>query len=292
MIDAHWAAGIAAATIAAGEFCNRRIIGWLPDDPPRPGRKLHARPIPLAGVLIVPTILAWCIADHAWLPLAAIVVVAALGFEDDRRKEHSGPLDDGGLDWRIKAVGLAVGAGLIAATVHDPLTAPWQFAIAFMLTFVLTNAINFLDNMDGVATSLAASTLLFLGLGRPAASWVPASGYAALGFLFWNWPRARLFLGDGGAYALGLCASYAIVQTMDAEPLLLLAVAVPLIDFVQVVCARIWLAHPPWVGDRRHLTHIVNNLGLKKVYVAPLFAVVAAALAFVAIRQGWPFVAN
>lgn len=293
MIDVYWAALIAAATVAAGDFCNRKVIGWLPDDPPRPGRKLHARPIPLAGVLIVPVILAWCIVDRAWLPLAAIVVAAATGFLDDRLKER-GPsddegVDDAGLDWRIKAVCLFACAWCVATAVHNPLTEPADFAIAFGLTFVLTNAINFLDNMDGVATSLAATSLLVLGLTQPVASWVAAAGFAALGFLFFNWPRSRLFLGDAGAYVLGLCTSYAIVATMDAEPLLLLAVAVPLVDFVQVVSARIWLAHPPWVGDRRHLTHIVNNMGLSKVLVAPVFTLIAALLGVAGIH-GWPFV--
>lgn len=290
MIESYWAVLIATATVAIGDACNRRVIGWLPDDPPGPGRKVHARPVPLAGVLIVPTILAWCLADRAWLPLAAIVIATATGFEDDRRKERAGPLDKGGVDWRIKALGLAIAAGLIAATAADPRTDPGYFAIAFCLTFVLTNATNFLDNMDGVATSLAASMLLCLGLGKPTASWIPAAGYAALGFLPWNWPRPRLFLGDGGAYALGLCASYAIVHTMRAQPLLLLAVAIPLVDFAQVVLARLWLALPPWVGDRRHLTHVVNNVGVKKVIVAPLFAAVATGLGVVALRGGWPFV--
>src|SRR5690606_28433948 len=110
--------------------------------------------------------------DHAWLPLAAIVIATATGFDDDRRKERAGPLDDGGLDWRIKAIGLAVAAGLIAATAAHPITDPGFFAIAFGLTFVLTNAVNFLDNTDGVAASLAASSLLCLGLGVPNPSWV------------------------------------------------------------------------------------------------------------------------
>jgi len=290
MIESYWAAPIAAATIAIGELCNRRVIGWIPEDPPRPGRKLHARPMPLAGVLIVPTILAWCIAAAAWLPLAAVVIATATGFEDDRRKEHGGPLAEGGVDWRLKALGLAVAAGLIAATVADPLGDPYTFAIAFGLTFVLTNAVNFLDNMDGVATSLAASMLLCIGLGRPTPSWVAAAGFAALGFLPWNWPRPRMFLGDAGAYALGLCSSYAIVQTMPTEPLLLMVAAVPLLDFSQVVCARIWLAVPPWVGDRRHITHIVHNLGVKKVVVAPAFALLTAGLGLVAIRGGWPWI--
>ena len=58
----------------------------------------------------------------------------------------------------------------------------------------------------------------------------------------------------------------------------LLPVALLLGDFVQVITARLILGVAPWVGDRRHLTHIVQNLGLPRPLVAPLFALVAAAL--------------
>ena len=284
MIEPYWAALIATASIAIGIFCNRRIIGWLPDDPPRPGRKLHGRPVPLAGILIVPTILAWCIDDQAWLATAAIVIATATGFEDDRRKETSEALYDGGLDWRIKAVGLAIASALIAITAADPTKDPWFFAAAFSLTFILTNAVNFLDNTDGVAASLAGGTLLCLGLGTTTQNWVAAAGFAALGFLPWNWPKSRLFLGDGGAYALGLSCSFASVHAMREDPLLLIAVAVPLVDFSQVVLARIALAVPPWVGDRRHLTHILHNIGVPKVAVAPIFAAIAVALTLLAMQ--------
>ena len=287
MIAPWWAAGIAAATVALGDQVNRRLFGWLPDDPPRPGRKQHARPIPLAGVLLVPAVLAWCVAGQAWLLLAAIVTVAAVGFEDDRQKEFAGPLDDGGVDWRLKALGLFVAAALVATATLDPLQAPWRWAAVFGLTFVLTNAVNFLDNTDGVAAGLGAAMLLLLGFTAPlddAARGVAlAAGFAACGFLPFNWPKPRLFLGDGGAYTLGLCTSAAVAEVLFADPRWLLAVAVPLVDFTQVVLMRLWIGVPPWVGDRRHLTHIAQNLGLHKTAVAPLFVTLAVGAGLLAL---------
>ena len=287
MIEPWWAAAIVAGSVLLGDQVNRRLVGWLPDDPPRPGRKSHARPIPLAGVLLAPGLLAWCAAFEAWLLLAAIVVAAAVGFEDDRRKEHAGPLDDGGLDWRVKAGCLLVAAGLVATALHDPVEAPQRWAAAFGLTFVLTNAVNFLDNTDGVAAGLAASMLLTLGFGGGATGSTQAlalaAGFAALGFLPFNWPNPRLFLGDGGAYALGLCVSYTELQAASAELRWLLAVAVPLIDFTQVVLMRLVIGVPPWVGDRRHLTHIAQNLGLHRTAVAPLFVALAAGVGAAAL---------
>jgi UDP-N-acetylmuramyl pentapeptide phosphotransferase/UDP-N-acetylglucosamine-1-phosphate transferase len=156
----------------------------------------------------------------------------------------------------------------------EPDLLTWLLVCVFL--FVLTNATNFLDNTDGVGAGVAAASLLVLSGGH---GWFGAMGFAAVGFLPWNWPRPRLFLGDAGAYALGLLAAIAIGRrvVVDAEALWL--AAVPLADFTQVVVARLWLGHPPWVGDRRHLTHVAQNLGLPRWLCAPLFAVLAIGLA-------------
>lgn len=287
MIAPWWAAVAAATSLAIGELVNRYAFGWLPDDPPRPGRKAHRRPVPLAGVLLLPTILAWCIPTSAWLLGAGLAVAAAIGLEDDRRKEHVDPLGDGGLDWRVKAAGLLVAAGLVASATLDFGAQPWGWGAVFSLAFVLTNAVNFLDNTDGVAASLAAAILLLLAYvalpASPAQAVTAAAGFAAIGFLPFNWPWPRLFLGDSGAYCLGLCCSYAVCEAAIADPKWLLATAVPLADFLQVVAMRLWIGVPPWVGDRRHLTHIARNLGVPSAWIAPMFAALAAATALSAL---------
>ena len=55
-------------------------------------------------------------------------------------------------------------------------------------------------------------------------------------------------------------------------------VAVPVLDFGQVVAARLYLGFLPWIGDRRHLAHIAMNSGMPQVLVAPVFACAAAGL--------------
>lgn len=289
MIASWWALPIAVACIWAGDLINRRLCGWLPDDRPRPGRKQHRRATPLAGILLVPALLPWWLSAGRLLTTAALLLVATIGFLDDRDKERLGPLDEPGMDWRIKALALAVAALLVAAEAHDPIAAPGMFAAAVTLVFVLANALNFLDNTDGVAAGIAAATLLPLALlgdlgdaGDVAA--IAASGYAALAFVPWNWPRPRLFLGDGGAYTLGIAIGAAIVPDLTVRDGVWLAAALPLADFGQVVAARLVVGVPPWVGDRRHLTHIAQNAGLPRVLVAPLFSAVAAALALAAAR--------
>lgn len=270
------AAALALVLVAIGTWCNRRWFGWLPDDLPRAGRKQHRRPMPLAGVLLVPAALPWLLAARSWWLLAGFVLAAAIGFVDDWQKER-----DRDFDWRWKGLGLGLAAALAAAGIVPPLEAPGAWLVAAAVVFVLTNATNFLDNTDGVATALAAVSLLVLGTVDGSGVAV-ALGFAALGFLPWNWPQPRAFLGDAGAYALGLATGVFAAGAARLEPVWLLAVAVQLADFGQVVFARLWLGLPPWVGDRRHLTHIAQNLGLPRHAVAPMFAAVALLLALAA----------
>ncbi|MBX3462436.1 MAG: hypothetical protein KF830_04655 [Planctomycetes bacterium] len=253
--------------VATGLWCNRRWLGWLPDDLPRAGRKQHARPMPLAGVLLLPAVAPWLAAAGSWWLLAGLVGAAAIGFVDDWHKELGRDLD-----WRWKGLGLAAAAAVAAVEVLPPATAPVTWLVVVALVFVLTNATNFLDNTDGVAVALAATSLLLLGGIDGTAA---AVAFAALGFLPWNWPRPRVFLGDAGAYALGLATGVFAAGGALAQPAALCAVAVQLADFVQVCAARLWLHLPPWVGDRRHLTHIAQNLGLPRRAVAPAFSAIA-----------------
>ncbi len=268
------AAAAAVAALAAARWSNRRLVGWLPDDPPRPGRKQHRGPVPLAGVVLLPVVLPWLLVAGEWWLAGAAVLAGAVGFVDDRGKEH-----DRDLDWRWKTLGLTLAALAAATAVVDPSREPGAFLATVALVFVLTNATNFLDNTDGVAASLSAVSLLSLSHGNGP---MAAAGFAALGFLPWNWPRSRLFLGDAGAYVLGIVVAVAAARAAAVETRWLLAVAVQLVDFVQVVTARIVLAMPPWVGDRRHLTHIAQNLGVPRIWIAPLFAGLALLGALVA----------
>ncbi len=270
MIAPEWALAITTAIVALGVVCNRHVLGWLPDDPPRPGRKLHARPLPLAGVLLLPAFAPWLVATASWWQLGALGIAGVTGFLDDRGKEHGKDLG-----WRPKAVLLALAAAVAAQALVDARQEPTTWLAMFVFAFLLTNATNFLDNTDGVCAGLAAITLLTAG-GPP---WLIAAGYTALAFLPWNWPHPRLFLGDAGAYTLGIASALAVGPHLRIEYTALSLVAVQCVDFVQVIAARLWLGLPPWVGDRRHLTHIAQNLGLPRVLVAPVFA----ALALVAV---------
>jgi len=280
MIDttAAFAAPATAAAVGLGYWINRRIRGFLPDDPPGAGRKQHSRPIPLAGIILAPVAITWLCFAHEWWAAAAALTAALIGFVDDRGKEHGRDLG-----WRPKAAFLFLAAAFAAMAVTDPITDPWRFAATIAFAFVLTNATNFLDNMDGVASSLSAVSLLLV---TAAAGPFAAIGFAALGFLFFNWPRPLVFLGDAGAYLLGILLATAVSRAALTDWTALGAVAIQFTDFAQVVLARVVLGVAPWVGDRRHLTHIIHHRGVPKVAIAPLFAALGVLLWF-GVRANW-----
>lgn len=274
---APYAALASTATIGLGLWCHWRWFACLPDDPPSLPRKLHRRSMPLGGVLIAPAALPWLASGGlGWPELGALLLATAAGYGDDLGKARGD-----GLDWRVKG-GLLLAACLLgSAHLFTPLGEPIAWLVAAAMAFVVVNATNFLDNMNGVALALAGTALLALGGDGPFA----ALGWAALGVVPWNWPRARLFLGDAGAYLLGMGSALAALAAAQRGELALAtaALGVQLADFVQVVTARLWLHLPPWVGDRRHLTHLLHHRGVPVWLVAPIL--VGVALGLLALAQ-------
>jgi UDP-GlcNAc:undecaprenyl-phosphate GlcNAc-1-phosphate transferase len=273
---------LGAVVLGAAWYVHTRVHGFLPEDRPTPGRKRHGRPTPMAGAL--PAALSVGIllfVDRPWLA-AGVLVAALVGLADDRRKAATD-----GLRWTTKAVGLALAVVLACVDLGASLAlGPFGWLALGVGLFALTNATNFLDNTDGVAAGLGVVALGWIGGLCPARPETWLAG-VWLAFVPFNWPQARMFLGDAGAYALGLLlaasATRAAAVDGDLAPWRALApVAVFGIDFVQVVAARLWLGYAPWIGDRRHLTHVLIARGLPQRLVAPLLVTIAALLPLLA----------
>ena len=100
------------------------------------------------------------------------------------------------------------------------------------------------------------------------------TGGVATGFLVWNAPPARLFMGDGGSHFLGYLLAILGVMTTFYQPgesptptpilIPLLALGVPLGDAVAVVIIRLRLGVPIYKGDNRHISHRFVSLGLSR----------------------------
>ncbi len=148
-------------------------------------------------------------------------------------------------------------------------------SILWVVTII--NALNFIDNMDGLATStsivasLAMFILAYLNNQYLVAALSLAIFASCLGFLFWNKRPASIYLGDAGALYLGfLLAAISIRIDLDNESapirvlVLILILAIPVIDITQVVISRLTRGKSPFEGGRDHISHLLLNRGLSQ----------------------------
>ncbi|MBL9134708.1 MAG: undecaprenyl/decaprenyl-phosphate alpha-N-acetylglucosaminyl 1-phosphate transferase [Verrucomicrobiales bacterium] len=284
------------------------------DDPGH--RKIHSDPIPLAGGLAVMTgvlvpLLAgaivvgvahlgqglpgWTEADLDRLTygfearrsqLAGILVgllgMMVLGWWDDRHELRPGPKFAG--QFLIAAVVAASGVRL---TLFIPSLAA-SYALTILWIVGVTNALNFLDNMNGLCSGIGAIAAGFFAVaaarhGQYLVASIALIGCGAfLGFLPWNYPKASAFLGDAGSHVAGfLLAILAILPSFHTpehpRPLAvlspLLVLIVPLLDQASVVVLRLRRGVAPWVGDTNHFSHRLVRAGCSRAQaVAILWA--------------------
>ncbi len=184
-------------------------------------------------------------------------------------------------------------AAVISFGVIYPVT-PWTLVnvlVTFFWFLALTNALNLLDNMDGVAVGVAgiaalflAATLLWDGAIVLAAVCLALAG-AAFGFLPYNFNRASIFMGDSGslfigALLAGLGAAYPSTVSASLVSVLfvpVLIVIIPILDTLLVTTARTLAGRPISVGGRDHTSHRLVAMGLSERQVALLLYAFAAA---------------
>jgi UDP-N-acetylmuramyl pentapeptide phosphotransferase/UDP-N-acetylglucosamine-1-phosphate transferase len=173
----------------------------------------------------------------------------------------------------------------------------WLSLLATVLWLVgITNAINWLDGLDGLAagvSGIAAFGLLSVSfnLDQAAAGLLAASlAGSCLGFLRHNFNPARIFMGDGGSYFLGFAlAAVSIVGpakgiTSVSLLLPLLILSLPLADMSAVIFGRVRQGRSPFYPDRRHLHHRLLRAGFshrRTVLLIYAFTQWLAALALV-----------
>lgn len=159
--------------------------------------------------------------------------------------------------------------------------APWPSILLTIIWFiVITNAINFMDNMDGLAAGVAAiASTLFLVAAIINGQWFIAATLALLlgsliAFLIFNFPPATIFMGDGGSLVIGFLLAFLTVRTTfySQDPtqgwysvfMPLIILAVPLYDFCSVVIIRLLQGKNPLLGDQQHFSHRIQQKGLSK----------------------------
>jgi UDP-GlcNAc:undecaprenyl-phosphate GlcNAc-1-phosphate transferase len=233
--------------------------------------------------------------ERRGLELAAIafgaIAITLLGWLDDKHELKPLPKFIGQL---LVAVAIAMACKRI--TLFVPSVA-FSYVITVLWLLTVINAFNFMDNMNGLCAGLGAiGAFIFALIAAANGEYLVAlMGFlmcgALVGFLPWNFPDARAFLGDSGSHLVGyLLAVMAILPHFytkrNPHPLAvlspLLVLAIPLIDLAQVVILRTLNRRPFWIGDTNHLSHWLTRQGLSRtraVLVIWLIAVMIGVLA-------------
>ncbi len=221
----------------------------------RPGAlKLHARPVALAGAAVAAGALAgawpWLGGERRMWFVVAVVVALAAGLVDDIR-----PISP----WIRLAAQVLAGVCLAAGGLTFAPLGPLGGVAVVIATVAACNAVNMVDGQDGLATGLGAFAAAGLAGVAAAAGMstavATATAGAALGFLAWNRPPARAFLGDGGAYALGVLLVVASATAATDWPGLFAAAVCLgffLVELASTVVRRRWSSAPAVLGDREH----------------------------------------
>jgi UDP-GlcNAc:undecaprenyl-phosphate GlcNAc-1-phosphate transferase len=232
-------------------------------------RKFHTQPTPHGGGIAIFTattafLVLLPLSLGQWLLAAGIFL---LGLLDDLRP----------LPWSLRLVVQLVLAVLAVLFCLPP--GSWLFRAAAVLWIAgMVNAFNMLDNMDALSAGVAWIAAGFLAL----VAWVSGPGLAAWGpfivlmgvlsgFLWFNRPPARIFMGDAGSTFLGFVLGLGSLQVTGragepswwwlVPPCLL---AVPCYDMLVVVLLRLSQGRSPFQGDKQHLSHRLVCRGLSE----------------------------
>jgi UDP-GlcNAc:undecaprenyl-phosphate GlcNAc-1-phosphate transferase len=205
-----------------------------------------------------------------WLSVLALF---ALGLWDD--KKHLGPFFKLAVQFAVAFAAAAFAEIRVEFFIESTAITSILSAVWIVL---IVNAFNFLDNMDGASTGIAviASSILFAAAAF--SGQILVGGLALvfvgtlLGFLVFNFPPAKIFMGDAGSLVVGFFVAllslrttyYQQAQSGPWYPVFmpLVVMAVPLYDFISVTLLRLSQGKSPFVGDTQHFSHRLKRHGL------------------------------
>jgi UDP-GlcNAc:undecaprenyl-phosphate GlcNAc-1-phosphate transferase len=263
------------------------------------GRKQHGQVTPLlggVGVVAATGVGLWLVHSQSGRPggldlhmheiehvLVAAGVIFVIGLIDDVFKDR--------LSFQLKLLGQIAGVlvlmweQLAKLFLQGGPTAEWLYMLFFLGWYLtIVNSFNFSDNMNGLMAGLSviafAASLVYLGTQDSLRSLLIAVLLVGglLGFLPYNFPRSRVFLGDAGSMFVGfwmafiqfdMASGFMGTGTGDfgASHLIpaVLIMGVPLYDAAFVVIMRIVEGRPIYLGDNHHLSHRLVRSGFTPV---------------------------
>jgi UDP-GlcNAc:undecaprenyl-phosphate GlcNAc-1-phosphate transferase len=281
-------------------------------DAPNENRKRHEIPIPRLGgmpimcALSVGLILILTTSPEsatAFFPvLLGSLCMCGLGLWDDFKP----------LGARKKLVGqIAVAALVYSMGLRiDRVTYPggaWSVYLGHTFSMVVTifwlialpNVINLIDGFDGLAGGLGLFMAVTLGIAgwlneqRPVAQYAFTMAGALLGFLVFNFPPARIYLGDGGAYLIGFCIAALSLASSNkgsiAAVMLVTVVGlgVPILDTTFALVRRGVRGFPLFHADDEHIPHRLSDLGFSKRRVILAVYGICVVMSLIALSIIW-----
>lgn len=202
-------------------------------------------------------------------------LATALGLIDDKFALKAGTKFFG--QFLIAAIAVSFGGIKISVFFNNPVII-WCISVFWIM--LLINAINFFDNMDGLAVgTVTIAMALFTAVAAMNGQYFIAVFGAltcgvCVGFWFFNHTPATIFMGDSGSHLLGyllavMSASvtyfsrdYSLTRFPILIPLFILAI--PLFDAFSVVVIRLYHHKPIYVGDHNHLSHRFVKMGMSR----------------------------
>ena len=269
------AVGSGLLTAAWTNFATRRQLVDLPG-----ARRVHDAPTPRGGgigiALLVVATFAWLASQVAHPPLLAWVaggigLFSALGLLDDIRPLHALP----------KLTIQLLAAAIVVSAIPGP-SVPgwWAWALTVLACAYTVNLFNFMDGSNGLVAVQGLVISLAVACWPGQVEWLSVAGFvlagACAGFLPFNVPKARVFLGDVGSHAIGAGVFSLLLLSWNQSVLglaecLLFATPV-LIDTGYTLVRRARAGRPVWRAHREHLYQYAVRSGNSHLAVCLAYA--------------------
>ncbi len=170
----------------------------------------------------------------------------------------------------------------------------WGIPFTYIAVFGIVNAINLIDGLNGLACGISSiafisfavfasisnnETVLFLSL---------ANLGATLGLFKYNYPKAKIFMGDSGSLFLGFSLAILAVlltqgTTNTINPMVpVVILGIPIFDTLRILCIRILNKKHPFAPDKTHLHHLMVRSGLPPSRVVKIIWVLSALMSMIA----------
>jgi UDP-GlcNAc:undecaprenyl-phosphate/decaprenyl-phosphate GlcNAc-1-phosphate transferase len=267
-------------------------------------RKEHSHPVPTMGGIA--TCAGFAISLLFWYPLAfdhftisfffSIAVLMVIGIFDDLKNLQARYK----LVIQLSVALLIAGSGVRISSFNGlfglyELNEVAQYSITVLAIVGITNSFNLIDGVDGLAGGLGFMSLMtlgiFLSLSGDGANSLMALALCGgvLGFLYYNFYPARIFMGDTGSLVLGFVIAVLCVRLIQLNPFnsgllnhspvfVLSIVFIPVFDTMRVFMIRIWQGMSPFSPDKNHIHHLLTNNGWSHSFTATIICTLHACL--------------